>query len=155
MGTRSGVTGGLTALLADVPADRGGALWRLTAEDRQLDANVIRLPSGAGVPEHVEPSLDVLLYVAWGGGTLRTDAGEEPLEPGSLVWLGRGTPRALTAGPEGMAYLTAHRRRPGLAVGRPTAAPAAAPACGACGHVPGEPQAAFCSRCGARLPGRG
>ncbi|MEU0722322.1 hypothetical protein ABZ498_34760 [Streptomyces lavendulocolor] len=105
----------------DVPADRSGALWRLAEEGRQLDANVVRLAAGTRVAVHVEPDLDVLLYVVDGTGRLDTAEGGQPVEAGCLVWLPHGSRRGMAAGPEGLAYLTVHRRRPGLSIGTASA----------------------------------
>ncbi|MFE3829783.1 hypothetical protein [Streptomyces sp. NPDC059092] len=153
--------------LARAAADRQGALWKLAEPGRALDANVVRLPPGAGVAEHSDDVLDVLLVVLDGDGTLGTPAGTEPLAPHAVVWLPRTSRRSLTAGDRGLVYLTAHPRRPGLTVA--TAAPGAArvqapPAeggeppcalnrvCAACGRLCGESDARFCARCGDALP---
>jgi quercetin dioxygenase-like cupin family protein len=145
-------------LLEEAPAGRGGALWRLAAEARQLDANVVRLPPGAGVGEQAEPDLDVLLYVTDGTGRIDADGDAQDLRPGSLVWLPRGSRRALAAGPDGLVYLSAHRRRPGMAI-RPARAESEGgePACllhrlcPACDRPAAESDAAFCARCGTPL----
>ena len=108
--------------------DRGGALWRLAEPGRQLDANLVRLAPGAEVGEHVEGDLDVLLVVLAGGGELgggRLGVGQhdssgperQSLTAGTAVWLPRRAQRSLHAGPDGLVYLTAHQRRPGLAIG--------------------------------------
>ncbi|MFJ8471036.1 cupin domain-containing protein [Kitasatospora sp. NPDC094011] len=111
-----GVLTRLDSLLRQTPADRGGALWRLQEDGRQLDANIIRLPADAEVAAHVEPDLDVLLQVLDGSGRLETDGTGQPLSPGCTAWLPRGARRALAAGGDGLVYLTVHRRRPGLTV---------------------------------------
>lgn len=171
----SGVLGRMTDLLREVAADRGGALWRLPAEGRQLDANIIRLPADARVDPHVEPDLDVLLFVAGGSGWLEVADARQELEPGCVAWLPHSARRTLSAGADGLVYLTAHRRRPGLAI-RPAAAeggvhptvpeggvrPAAPeggePACllnrvcTECGRLAQESDARYCARCGNRLP---
>lgn len=115
----SGVLARAALLLEEAGEGQGGALWRLAADDRQLDANLIRLAPGATVPEHVEPDLDVLLCVVAGGGRLTTDAGTQELRPGFVAWLPRGARRSIEAGPDGLAHLTAHRRRPGLSIRTP------------------------------------
>ncbi|MFB7329305.1 cupin domain-containing protein [Streptomyces sp. NPDC056190] len=104
--------------LADAPPVPGGVLWKLTESGRQLDANVVRLAPGTGVAPHREPDLDVLLFVVAGGGVLSAGAGDEPrqLTEGATVWLPHGSTRSLTAGPEGLACLTVHRRRPGMQI---------------------------------------
>ncbi|MGC3003677.1 AraC family ligand binding domain-containing protein [Streptomyces sp. G35A] len=108
------------AALGDAPA---GALWRLAESGRQLDANVVRIPPGRRVDTHREPDLDVLLLVLAGDGTLTAPDGTHPLTAGRLTWLPHGSTRSLAAGPEGLTYLTVHRRRPGMRIQRPGPAP--------------------------------
>ena len=110
----------LDRILAEAPADHQGALWHLAQTGRQLDANLIRLPPGATIAPHVEPDVDVLLVAVAGSGTLHTDAGAQALTPHTLAWLARGRRRAVSAGPEGLAYLTTHRARTGLRIQLPT-----------------------------------
>lgn len=106
--------GALTAATSQA----SGALWKLAEPGRQLDANVVRLLPGQQVKHHVEPDLDVLLLVTCGDGTLHSDDGAQQLAEGSLLWLPRGSARALHAGDHGLIYLTAHRRRPGMQIRR-------------------------------------
>ncbi|MFF5720944.1 hypothetical protein [Streptomyces buecherae] len=135
----------VSELTEGASGERRGALWRLAVDQRQLDANVIRLPPGARVAAHLEARLDVLLYVIEGSGHLtgggdatpedgaagpsgraheagEADAADEAraaLGPGALVWLPHGSRRALSAGAAGLTYLTVHHRRPGLSIGAP------------------------------------
>ncbi len=156
-GPASGVLAQLTELLRQLPADGGGALWRLDRGGRQLDANLVRLAPGAEVGASVEPDLDVLLYVTDGSGRLQTGSGTETLRAGAVVWLGHGTRRALSAGEQGLMYLSVHRRRPGLTIGRPGGEAGEAACllnrvCDACGRLATESDARFCYRCGEPLP---
>ncbi|MFE1578002.1 cupin domain-containing protein [Streptomyces fradiae] len=166
----------MAELVRAMPAERGGALWRLAEPDRQLDANVVRLAPGAEVAVHVEPDLDVLVFVVSGQGRLETGdgAGTRVLEAGCVVWLPRGARRGLAAGPHGLDYLTVHRRRPGMTIGRAPGAerePDARPAgvepsggepvclldrvCPECGRLaPEGAEVRFCARCGTALPER-
>lgn len=98
-------------------ADERGAVWRLAEPTRHLDANVIAVPPGASIDAHVGPDEDVLWHVVAGGGTLATDDGDLVLAPGAVVWLPRRSQRAVTAGPEGLRYLSVHRRKSGLQIG--------------------------------------
>ncbi|WP_328315929.1 hypothetical protein [Streptomyces sp. NBC_00388] len=149
-----------TARLVRAAADEDrGALWRLAEPGRQLDSNVIRLAPDAGVAGHVEPDLDVLVCVVGGSGRLETTEGPQALAPGAVVWLPHGARRSLTAGPDGLCYLTVHRRRPGLTVGAAPVEQAGGEAaclldlvCPGCGRLAQEPGARFCSRCGEELP---
>ncbi|MFI0238504.1 hypothetical protein [Streptomyces sp. NPDC016845] len=140
-----------------------GALWRLEGAARQLDSNVIRVRPGARGEAYVENDLDVLLVVVEGHGTLRRADAEEELAPGTLVFVPRGERRAVSAGEDGLVYITAHRRRPGMTIGRAATkaateggeAPCSLPrVCTECGRVTEEADARFCGRCGERLPGQ-
>ncbi|MFE1955877.1 hypothetical protein ACFW9D_36030 [Streptomyces sp. NPDC059524] len=151
----------LTDVLATAAPEATGALWRLEGAARQLDANMIRLRPDTQGTAHVEADLDVLLVVVAGGGTLhRAGAGEE-LAPGVLAFVPRGEQRAVSAGPDGLVYLTAHRRRPGMTIrrapGAVTAEGGEAPCllprvCAECGRAADDTAARYCSRCGERLP---
>ena len=92
------------------PAARG-AVWKLDATERDLDANLIALPPGDGIAAHEGPDLDVLVHVVAGSGRLDTADSSIDLAPGGLVWLPRRSVRGFTAGPDGLRYLTVHRRR--------------------------------------------
>ncbi|MFI1198310.1 hypothetical protein K2224_19680 [Streptomyces sp. BHT-5-2] len=102
--------------VAAEPPVPSGVLWRLAESGRQLDANVVRIPPRGRIDTHVEPDLDVLLYVVSGDGTVEAEDGRQPLAEGGLLWLPRGSRRSVTAGRDGLAYLTVHRRRPGLQI---------------------------------------
>ncbi|MFF9685413.1 hypothetical protein [Streptomyces sp. NPDC014623] len=154
----------LDELLASAAPGERGALWHLAEQGRELDANIVRLPPGAGVGEHREDVLDVLLVVLAGGGSLRTGAGGTlDLAPTTVTWLPRTSRRALEAGPEGLTYLTVHRRRPGLTIEPAVRAPAheggEAPCmldlvCPECGRLSADRAPEFCSACGEAFPGR-
>ncbi|NMO33490.1 procyclic form-specific polypeptide B-alpha [Streptomyces sp. GMY01] len=103
------------AVAADPPLP-GGVLWKLAEAGRQLDANLVRLAPGGRVAPHAEPELDVLVFVVAGDGVLGAGTADEPLPlaKGATVWLPHGSTRSITAGPDGLSYLTVHRRRPGL-----------------------------------------
>jgi len=102
-------------LVEDSPVP-SGARWALAEPGRQLDANLIHLPAGQRVDTHTEPDLDVVLVVVAGGGTVGTPGAEQTLADGNIVWLPHGSTRNITAGPNGLSYLTIHRRRPGLEI---------------------------------------
>nr|WP_306970438.1 hypothetical protein [Streptomyces afghaniensis] len=102
--------------LAGTDPARSGAVWKLTESGRQLDANLVHLPAHQCVETHAEPDLDVLLLVVAGHGILGTSDRTEPLTGGALFWLPRGSTRRLTAGADGLSYLTVHRRRPGMQI---------------------------------------
>jgi quercetin dioxygenase-like cupin family protein len=99
------------------PDQDGGALWRLAAEQRHLDANVIALPAGKRIDTHTGPDLDVLMLVVAGAGEVDGADGAVEVAAGSLVWLPRRSQRSIAAGPDGLRYLTVHPRRPALSIG--------------------------------------
>lgn len=153
----------LDDLLATAAPDDRGALWQLAQQGRELDANLVRLPPGAEVGEHQEDVLDVLLVVLAGGGRLTPGGGGAPLEltPSTVTWLPRTSRRALAVGPDGLAYLTVHRRRPGLAIKPAVFAQEGGEApcsldrvCPECGRMSQEPAPKYCGECGERFPER-
>jgi quercetin dioxygenase-like cupin family protein len=103
-------------VIGDHAAAPSGVVWRLAEAARQLDANVLNLPPGQSIGTHAESDLDVLLAILAGTGTMTTDVGPLALVPGEVVWLPHGSTRSLTAGTHGLAYLTVHRRRPGMQI---------------------------------------
>ncbi|MFF3906628.1 hypothetical protein ACFYZJ_11655 [Streptomyces sp. NPDC001848] len=106
--------------LTDIAPESAGAVWKLAESGRQLDANLIRLPTLQRVDTHTEPDLDVLLLVLTGDGILGSPDGPRRLTEGTLLWLPRGSTRSVTAGEDGLSYLTVHKRRPGMRIGRHT-----------------------------------
>ena len=107
----------VAALLAERDA---GVLWSSTT---QVQSNVVALPPGGTVDEHVEPALDVLLVVVAGGGRLTTTSKDGTAAPHDVTapavcLLPAGTRRSLLAGPEGLVVVTAHRARPPFMPGR-------------------------------------
>ncbi len=98
--------------LPDGPSATADVLWKLTETGRQLDANVVRLPPHRSIAPHMEPDLDVLVLVVSGSGVM----GDERVSEGKLLWLPHGSTRSITAGEDGLTYLTVHRRRPGMQI---------------------------------------
>ncbi|PRH76710.1 hypothetical protein C6N75_24150 [Streptomyces solincola] len=140
---------------------RSGALWRLGRRNRQLDANVVRVPPGSPVGDHVEAQVDVLLVVVSGSGTLMLDGARREVSRGVVVYLPRGARRAVEPGADGIVFITAHRRRSGLRIGRARPAGAGESStctlhrvCRECHHHAIEVDARYCTRCGTPLPAR-
>ena len=105
--------------LAQAADNQRGALWRLAEPERQLDANLVRLPPGATVEAHTERDVDVLLLPIAGHGTLHAADESIALATHTLTWLPRGSRRSITAGTDGLAYLTVHRARTGMRIQLP------------------------------------
>lgn len=105
-------------LTADPAGAAPGAAWRLEQEPRDLDANVVRLPPGGRNEPFDGPALDILVHVVAGSGLLHTADQDVPIRAGQVLLLPRQSRRGFTAGSEGLAWLTVHRRKPGLGIGR-------------------------------------
>jgi uncharacterized protein (DUF2249 family)/quercetin dioxygenase-like cupin family protein len=103
-----------TAALDAPDAAEAGVAWKLQMRERDLDSNVITLAPGAAIGAHRGPDLDVLVHVLSGSGQLVTELSTAPLRAGSLAWLPRRSLREVTAGPDGLVYLTVHQRRQAL-----------------------------------------
>ena len=100
-------------------ADAAGAVWKLGMCRRDLDSNVIRLQADVTIDSHVGPDLNVIVLVLSGDGQVGTELGPVNLHAGDLAWLPRRSRRQISAGPQGLTYLTVHQRRQALALTRP------------------------------------
>jgi quercetin dioxygenase-like cupin family protein len=94
----------------------GGPVWG--AESSDLNATLLEWPPGSGPGEHVNEQLDVLYVVLGGSATLTVDGEARELRAGEARIVDKGARRALVAGPDGVRYLTAHKRRGGLELKR-------------------------------------
>jgi quercetin dioxygenase-like cupin family protein len=92
-----------------------GPVWGVASDD--LNATLLCWKAGGGPPEHVNEERDVLVVVLDGSAILRIDGEERQLERGETVIIAKGQARRLTAGPDGVRYLSVHRRRPPLQIG--------------------------------------
>ena len=98
-------------------ASGDGVHWTLEPES-DLNANLVRLEPGHVVGEHTNEEVDVLLVVLAGRGHVVLDTATLTLTPNVVVHLPKGARRAIHATGEGVTYLTVHRRRGGLSIGR-------------------------------------
>jgi quercetin dioxygenase-like cupin family protein len=97
----------------------GGVVWKLPHAG-DLDGNLVRLAAGRSIEAHVNTEVDVLFVVRSGGGELTVDGERHLLDATTVALVPRGTSRSITAGPDGIAYLSIHRHRGGLRMGRST-----------------------------------
>jgi quercetin dioxygenase-like cupin family protein len=93
--------------------NRGAAL----ASD-ELNATPLSWKAGAGPPEHVNEEHDVLVVVLDGSATLSIDGEGRELARGESAIVAKGRRRKITAGGGGVRYVSVHRRRPPLQIGR-------------------------------------
>lgn len=89
---------------------RKGTVWSLEGSE-DLNANLVRFPSGVGVGEHVNEEVDVLMIGIDGHGTVMVDGTEQHLSAGVLVFVPKGARRSVGSDSDSFAYLSAHRRR--------------------------------------------
>jgi mannose-6-phosphate isomerase-like protein (cupin superfamily) len=89
-----------------------GPVWGAESED--LNATILVWPAGDGPEEHVNDERDVVYAVFEGAATLTVDGERLELGAGEARIVAKGSRRAVTAGPDGVRYLTAHLRRGGL-----------------------------------------
>jgi mannose-6-phosphate isomerase-like protein (cupin superfamily) len=94
-----------------------GAVWTLR-EGRDLNANLVRFPTGEGVGEHVNGEVDVLFVGVSGSGVVELDGREHALGAGILVLAPRGARRTTRSASSDFSYLTVHKRRGPVGVGR-------------------------------------
>jgi quercetin dioxygenase-like cupin family protein len=93
-------------------SDGSGPAWSHAGDE--LNVNLIVLVGTAGVAEHVNAEVEVLLVGVEGAGTVTVDGTPYPLRPGQALVVPRGARRAIAPNGARFAYLTCHRRRAGL-----------------------------------------
>jgi quercetin dioxygenase-like cupin family protein len=86
--------------------------WAIASDD--LNATLVSWAPGKGVDAHRNEERDVLIVTVAGDGQLTVDDRHIALRAPGAVLIPRGAARAITAGPEGLRYLSVHRRRSGL-----------------------------------------
>jgi uncharacterized cupin superfamily protein len=93
----------------------GGPVWGTATED--LNATILQWGPGAGPQgEHVDQERDVIVVVLAGSLELELDGEPRTIPAGDVAVVEKGRRRRLTAGPDGVRYVTVHRKRPGLSV---------------------------------------
>ena len=80
------------------------------AESEELNATLLEWPPGEG-PGETASKLDVLYVVVSGSLTLTVDGEPHELAAGDALIVAKDVRRRPVAGPGGVRYLTAHRRR--------------------------------------------
>jgi uncharacterized cupin superfamily protein len=91
-----------------------GPVWGMSSDD--LNATLLAWPPGHEVSEHTNSELEVLIAVLEGGGIAVVDGRRHALGPGSLLLVDTGASRSILAGPNGVRYLSIHRRRSPLQI---------------------------------------
>ncbi|HET9607955.1 MAG TPA: cupin domain-containing protein [Acidimicrobiales bacterium] len=96
-------------------ASGDGVAWSSAPEG--LNANLVVLAPGAGIGEHRNDAVDVLVIVLAGAVTVTVDGATHEMAAGAAGVVPRGAARAVRAGAEGARYLSIHRARGALQVG--------------------------------------
>ena len=85
-----------------------GPVWG--AESDELNATLLEWPPGDG-PGETTSKLDVVYVVVAGSLALTVGGEQHELAVGDALIVPKDVPRRPVAGPDGVRYLTAHRRR--------------------------------------------
>jgi quercetin dioxygenase-like cupin family protein/hemerythrin-like domain-containing protein len=91
-----------------------GPLWGSDTDD--LNATLLAWAAGAGPPEHVNGERDVLVLVLAGSAVVTIDDTRHEMHAGDVVIVKKGLSRRITAGADGVRYLSVHRRRAPLQI---------------------------------------
>jgi mannose-6-phosphate isomerase-like protein (cupin superfamily) len=86
-----------------------GPVWGTASED--LNATLLAWPAGQEIAEHVNEDRDVLIVVVDGEAEVWVDGRRHVVRGGTALLVGQGTTRRIHAGPQGVRYLSVHRRR--------------------------------------------
>lgn len=115
-----GSAAGRVVDLAEVASAEGGlgVVWSQEGSE-DLNANLVRFPTGKGVGEHVNGEVDVLIVGVSGAGYVAVDRLDHRLRSGVAVLVPKGARRSTRSDSSDFAYLTVHRRRGPLRIGRP------------------------------------
>ncbi len=97
--------------------ERNGTVWTLE-ESEDLNANLLRFASGGGVGGHVNEEVDVIMVGVAGLGVVTVGEEEHRLSAGKLVFVPRGEWRSIRSASDELAYLSVHRRRGPISLGR-------------------------------------
>jgi quercetin dioxygenase-like cupin family protein len=89
--------------------DGSGPRWGMESEE--LNATLLAWPPGHEIAEHRNGERDVLLIVLQGSACVAVDGSEHHLAADQLLLIPRGSLRRITAGSDGVRYLSIHRRR--------------------------------------------
>jgi quercetin dioxygenase-like cupin family protein len=103
--------------LSRLASQGSGAVWSLP-HGGDLDANLVRLGPAEAIGEHVNGEVDVFVVVWDGSGELVSEEWSAALHAGVVVLVPRGVGRSIRAGESGLRYLSIHRRRGPLTIGR-------------------------------------
>lgn len=93
-------------------ADETGAIWACRTDD--LNANLVSIVPGAGIAEHVNTEVDVLLVGIEGEGLVFIDGVPQALTTGRATVIPKGVRRSIRCEHGRLSYLTCHRRRAGM-----------------------------------------
>ena len=99
----------LNETLADAEGQKG-TVWTLE-DSEDLNANLVRFPSGEGVGEYVNEEVDVLMVGIGGLGTITVAGREQRLSEGGMVFVPKGVRRSVKSESNRFAYLSIHRSR--------------------------------------------
>lgn len=105
--------------LKDISADeRGykGTVWTLEGSE-DLNANLVRFPSGEGVGEHVNKQVDVVMIGVDGFGKVTVDGREHHLSVGGMVFVPKHARRSVKSESDKFAYLSIHCSRGPIRLG--------------------------------------
>jgi quercetin dioxygenase-like cupin family protein len=98
------------AELATLPAPSG----QDEPASSELNVTEVSWKAGNGPPEHVNAERDVLIVVLDGSAIVSVDHSRHELGRGETAIIAKGRRRKITAGGDGVRYLSVHRRRPPL-----------------------------------------
>jgi quercetin dioxygenase-like cupin family protein len=94
----------------------GGVVWSVSPGG--FHTNLVVLSAGDSIAAHTNDALDVLVVVLAGSATVHIDGAPAELGPAGAVLVPLGSVREITAGPDGVRYLTVHAQALPLTIDR-------------------------------------
>jgi quercetin dioxygenase-like cupin family protein len=106
---RSGSSAALAVVELTPHGPGSGPLWGMQSEE--LNATLLSWPPGHEIAGHRNDECEVMLVVLAGCARVQVDGCEHRVSAGQLLLIPRGCVRSVVAGPDGVRYLSTHRRR--------------------------------------------
>lgn len=96
---------------------RVGVVWTLE-DSSELNANLVHFEEGDGIEEHVNDEVDVIVLGIAGSGLVEVDGEARSVSNGTITFVPKGARRSILSTSGDFAYLSVHRRRGPLRIGR-------------------------------------
>ncbi len=97
---------------------QNGVAWK-APNTGDLNTNLVHLNPDTAIDSHRNREVDVTMVVIEGEGSITIDGATNQLVANTLALVPKGSERSISASPQGLTFVTVHRRRGPLSIGGP------------------------------------